>query len=106
MYRKLVVDDYLVFYVVIDEEATIEIHRIINGKIDYSNLLETQMSLGERDKWYVTGNILVTNHQKRCCGVKFGFFRRKVLLELKRLDNMPKKVAFRLQSFALNLLDL
>ncbi|MDR0470363.1 MAG: type II toxin-antitoxin system RelE/ParE family toxin [Nitrososphaerota archaeon] len=39
LYRKLVVDDYLVFYVVIAEDFVIEIHRIINSKTDYSNLL-------------------------------------------------------------------
>ena len=32
-YRKMVVDNYLVFYVVLDE--TVEIHAIINAKMNY-----------------------------------------------------------------------
>lgn len=32
IYRKMLVEDYLVFYVVLDE--TVEIHNIINGKFD------------------------------------------------------------------------
>jgi toxin ParE1/3/4 len=37
-YRKMVVDDYLVFYVVLDE--AIEIHRILHGKRDIGRYLE------------------------------------------------------------------
>lgn len=37
-YRKMVVDDYLVFYVVIND--TVEIHNIINGKFDVSKYLD------------------------------------------------------------------
>lgn len=36
-YRKLVVDDYLIFYVVNGDK--IEIHRILNGKREISNEL-------------------------------------------------------------------
>ena len=36
-YRKLVVDEYMVFYVVID--TTIEIHNIINSKMDIGSLV-------------------------------------------------------------------
>lgn len=32
-YRKMTVDDYLVFYVVNDETKMIDIHRIINGRM-------------------------------------------------------------------------
>ena len=33
-YRKLVVGDYLVFYVLNDDEKVIEIHRILHGSMD------------------------------------------------------------------------
>ena len=36
-YRKMVVDKYLVFYVVLED--TIEIHRIINSKIDLTKVI-------------------------------------------------------------------
>ncbi len=38
-YRILVVDSYLVFYVLVDDNDTVEIRRIISGKIDYKFLL-------------------------------------------------------------------
>ncbi len=37
-YRRLVVNNYLVFYVVLDD--TVEIHRIVHAKIDLSKILE------------------------------------------------------------------
>lgn len=37
-YRILIVDNYLVFYVLLDNE-TVEIRRIISGKRDYDFLL-------------------------------------------------------------------
>lgn len=37
-YRKMVVDDYLVFYVVLDD--TVEIHNIINGRFDIAKYLD------------------------------------------------------------------
>lgn len=36
-YRKMIVDDYLVFYVVLED--IVEIHNIINGKFDISKYL-------------------------------------------------------------------
>jgi addiction module RelE/StbE family toxin len=36
-YRRIVIDDYLVFYTV--SEATVEIHRILNAKRDVGNLI-------------------------------------------------------------------
>lgn len=38
-YRMLVVDNYLVFYVVLDEEETVEIRRILHGKRKYDFLV-------------------------------------------------------------------
>lgn len=37
-YRRLVVDRYLVFYIVL--ETTIEIHRIINSRMDLTKLIK------------------------------------------------------------------
>lgn len=37
-YRKMVVDKYLVFYVVLED--TIEIHRIINAKMDLTRVIK------------------------------------------------------------------
>ena len=37
-YRRMVVDDYLVFYVVLDD--VIEIHRILHGKRDIGRYLD------------------------------------------------------------------
>lgn len=34
LYRKMVVLDYLVFYIVNETKKTVDIHRIINGKMD------------------------------------------------------------------------
>lgn len=33
-FRKMVIDEFLVFYVVLDD--TVEIHAIVNGKTDYA----------------------------------------------------------------------
>jgi addiction module RelE/StbE family toxin len=38
-YRKLVVGDYLVFYIVHEETNTIEVHRILHGSRDISQIL-------------------------------------------------------------------
>jgi len=38
-YRQMVVEDYLVFYVVKDDEKIIEIHRILHGSMDISKHL-------------------------------------------------------------------
>ena len=38
-YRKMVVDEYLVFYTVNEDAATVEIHVIINGKMNYRPFL-------------------------------------------------------------------
>ncbi|MCT4543781.1 MAG: hypothetical protein N4A63_09580 [Vallitalea sp.] len=37
-YRKMIVDKYLVFYVVLED--TIEIHRIINSKMDIKRIIK------------------------------------------------------------------
>ncbi|MGB4439983.1 MAG: type II toxin-antitoxin system RelE/ParE family toxin [Sedimentibacter sp.] len=37
-YRKMVIDNYFVFYIVIED--TIEIHRIINTRMDSSKIIE------------------------------------------------------------------
>jgi len=38
-YRKLVVGDYLVFYMIDENEKRVEIHRILHGSRDVSQLL-------------------------------------------------------------------
>ena len=38
-YRKLIVKSYIVFYVVKDEDKTVQIHRIIYGRRQYEKLL-------------------------------------------------------------------
>ena len=38
-YRKLVVGDYLVFYMVNEETEIVEVHRILHGSRDISKLL-------------------------------------------------------------------
>ena len=40
-YRMIVVEPYLVFYVVVSDERTIEIHRVIHGRRQYSAVLST-----------------------------------------------------------------
>jgi len=37
-YRKMVVDKYLIFYIVLED--TIEIHRIINAKMDLTRIIK------------------------------------------------------------------
>ncbi len=37
-YRKMIVDEYLVFYVVLED--TVEIHSIINGKLNIMNIIQ------------------------------------------------------------------
>ena len=39
-YRKLVVGDYLVFYMINDNDKVVEIHRILHGSMDISQHLE------------------------------------------------------------------
>jgi len=43
-YRKLVVGDYLVFYMVNEKDKTVEIHRIFHGSRDIASLLASQRS--------------------------------------------------------------
>lgn len=38
-YRMIIVDPYLVFYLIVTEEKTVEIHRVIHGMRDYSSLM-------------------------------------------------------------------
>ena len=40
-YRKLVVGDYLVFYMVVENAKRVEIHRILHGSRDISQHLES-----------------------------------------------------------------
>ena len=41
-YRKLVVGDYLVFYMVNEENKTVEIHRIFHGSRDIALILQSK----------------------------------------------------------------
>jgi len=41
IYRKMVVDDYLVFYVVNDAKRVVEIRRILHGAIEIPVEIET-----------------------------------------------------------------
>ncbi|SPF37434.1 Addiction module toxin, RelE/StbE family [Candidatus Desulfosporosinus infrequens] len=38
-YRMIVVDPYLVFYILVTEDNTVEIHRVLHGKQDFSHTL-------------------------------------------------------------------
>ncbi|MCL2003241.1 MAG: type II toxin-antitoxin system RelE/ParE family toxin [Oscillospiraceae bacterium] len=38
-YRRMIVNEYLVFYVVNDEAKTVEIHRVLHGSMDLSKHL-------------------------------------------------------------------
>ena len=38
-YRMIVVDSYLVFYIPIMEDNTVEVHRVLHGKQDSSHIL-------------------------------------------------------------------
>jgi plasmid stabilization system protein ParE len=38
-YRRMVVDDYLVFYTVSESDAVVKIHRILNAKRDVGKLI-------------------------------------------------------------------
>ena len=38
-YRMIIVDPYLVFYILVMEDNTVEIHRVLYGKQDYSRIL-------------------------------------------------------------------
>ncbi len=42
VYRKMVVLDYLVFYTVNEKAATIDVHRIINGRMDVKSRLSVE----------------------------------------------------------------
>jgi len=37
-YRKMIIDNYLVFYIIVDD--IVEIHRIINSRIDSTKIIE------------------------------------------------------------------
>ena len=39
VFRKIVIEDYLVFYLIDEEKKTIEIHRLIYGKMDLKKQL-------------------------------------------------------------------
>jgi plasmid stabilization system protein ParE len=39
LYRKMVVLDYLVFYIVNEQKRRVDIHRIISGRMDVSKQL-------------------------------------------------------------------
>ena len=41
VFRRIVVEDFLVFYVVKEDDEIIEIHRVINGKMDVPNRLSS-----------------------------------------------------------------
>ena len=43
-YRKLVVGDYLVFYMVNEEDKTVEIHRIFHGSREIKKQLDPRIS--------------------------------------------------------------
>ena len=45
-FRKIVMEDYLVFYLVNEEKKIIEIHRLIHGKIDLKKQLFVTKSKG------------------------------------------------------------
>lgn len=38
-YRMIVVEPYLLFYIVVKEDKTVEIHRVIHGMRDYPNVV-------------------------------------------------------------------
>lgn len=38
-YRMIVVDPYLVFYVIVMEENTVEVHRVLHGKQDFPRIM-------------------------------------------------------------------
>jgi plasmid stabilization system protein ParE len=38
-YRMIIVEPCLIFYIVITEDKTVEIHRVIHGMRDYSNIV-------------------------------------------------------------------
>jgi addiction module RelE/StbE family toxin len=40
IFRKIVVEDYLIFYIVREQDKTIEVHRLINGKMDLPKQFE------------------------------------------------------------------
>jgi len=41
-FRRIIIEDYLVFYVVKVYEEVIEVHRLINGRMDISALLNNE----------------------------------------------------------------
>lgn len=38
-YRMIVVDPYLVFYILVMEDNTVEVHRVLHGKQDFPHIL-------------------------------------------------------------------
>ena len=38
-YRMIVVDPYLVFYILVMEENTVEVHRVLHGKQDFRGMM-------------------------------------------------------------------
>ena len=39
-YRMIVVDPYLVFYILVMEDNTVEVHRVLHGKQNFSHILQ------------------------------------------------------------------
>ena len=50
-YRMIVVDPYLVFYILVMENNTVEVHRVLHGKQDFPRILDKQ-----RDRYIVSDN--------------------------------------------------
>ncbi|HBW34726.1 MAG TPA: hypothetical protein DEF89_04960 [Desulfosporosinus sp.] len=38
-YRMIVADPYLVFYILVMEENTVEVHRVLHGKQDFPRMM-------------------------------------------------------------------
>jgi len=47
IFRRIVVEDYLVFYLIKEDERIVEIHRLIYGRKDFKGLFENQVKSTE-----------------------------------------------------------
>ena len=62
VFRRIVVEDYLVFYAINERANIIEVHRLINGKMDVPKQLSVVESLAESIAQEIVGFLMVDNN--------------------------------------------
>ena len=62
LFRRIVVEDYLVFYTINERANIIEVHRLINGKMDVPKQLSVVETLAESIAQEIVGFLMVDNN--------------------------------------------